>query len=207
MATKVPRSASYDELVAASRPRKRGPSPKPSPRKYRWQDPSGKKFTAAGILFYDDEGIWVIGETEKNGIVYNDIGGKYMFEDGNIWTTIRRELTEETYGLCDMLVREIEELAKKYPPVAINGHDSIPTYMCLVVPLSDIPKDRLNLDPAAFTRRRDITLQENPDIPSHYYSPVLLTKLRYDDIRNKIKDVGFRLKRVLSMSSVMMEKM
>ena len=54
-------------------------------KKYRWFDGKGRQLTAGGILPYDDTGIWVIGEEDKSGITYTDAGGKYQFEDGDIY--------------------------------------------------------------------------------------------------------------------------
>jgi hypothetical protein len=196
----VQKSASFDDLILPSSHRPAGPNASKKVKKYRWHDlKTGFCFTAGGILFYDEVGIWTIIETDKNGAVYNDIGGKYTFEDGNIWTTIRRELCEETYGLCDLLVSEVKELGEKYPPVYINGHDGSPTYACIVAPLSAAPPGRINMDSELFRERRRATLDENPETPPPFYSPVLLTRLTFDELNNV--RLGFRLKRILAVCS------
>jgi len=212
--SEIPRSVSTGDLDRVPyRRSKRGPrtpqqsAKKYSPRKkFRWHDPdSGHTFTAGGILFYDDHGVWVIGEKDKNGIVYTDIGGRYAYEDGNIWTTIGRELREETYGLCEMFVSEIVTLAKKYPPVYVNGHDNRPVYICLVVPLSALSlysRDHFSLNPTLFEIKRRKIISENPDVPVEYYSPCILTKLTFDELKDSSFPLSYRLKRILKFSPV-----
>lgn len=178
---------------------------KNSPRKkFKWHDSSsGNTLTAGGILFYDDDGIWVVGEKDKNGIVYSDIGGRYNYEDGNIWTSIARELREETYGICEMFASEIVELSKKFPPVYVNGHENKPTYVCLVVPIPAMKletRQHFSLDSSLFDAQRLKTLSENPDVPVDYY-PCLLTKLSYEEIKNPAFRLSYRLKRVLRFST------
>jgi hypothetical protein len=180
-------------------------SPRTPRKKFKWCDStSGNLLTAGGILFYDEEGIWVIGEKDKNGIVYSDIGGRYTYEDGNIWATIARELREETYGVCEMFAGEIEVLSEKYPPVYINGHENKPTYACLVVPTSTLDLEKrthFSLDPKLFDSRRLKTLSENPDVSQDYY-PFILTKLTYDEIRDCTCRLSYRLKRIIRFSPV-----
>ena len=203
--TRVPRNRSQKSSPGT------GNKPHPvfiknSPRKkFKWHDPdTNNVLTAGGILFYDDSGVWVIGEKDKNGIVYTDIGGKYTYEDGNIWATIARELREETYGLCEIFVREIISLAKRYPPVYVNGHDNRPVYVCLVVPLRALnlfSREYFVLDPNLFAVQRKKTLDENPDVPVDFYSPCILTKLSYEELRNPLFRLSYRLKRILKFSS------
>jgi hypothetical protein len=183
----------------------KGFSAKSSPRrKFKWHDPdTGYTLTAGGILFYDDQGMWLIGEKDKSGVVYTDIGGRYAYEDGNIWAAIARELREETYGLCEMFVSDVISLAKKYPPVYVNGHGNQPVYVCLTVPLTAVeglPKEHFLLDPQLFDTQRRKTLSENPDVPVDYYSPCVLTKLTYDELKDKSYRLSYRLKRILRYS-------
>lgn len=201
---KIPKSASVGDLT---RVRKTKTASKKSPgRTYKWCDSnSGTTLTAGGILFYDGEGIWVIGEKDKNGVVFSDIGGRYNYEDGNIWVTIARELREETYGLCEMFSSEIIELSKNYPPVYVNGHENTPTYICLVVPISALGIDQrkhFTLDPLVYAEKRQKTLEENPDVPPDYY-PLMLTKLKYTELQEEsYARLRYRLKRVLRFSPV-----
>src|SRR5271155_5670271 len=87
-----------------------------------WNDPvTGRHFSAGGILLYDAQGFYLVGETSNSGIVYSDIGGRYMPEDGNIWAAIRRELYEETYGVCDLLANEVIAYSKYLPLIILDS--------------------------------------------------------------------------------------
>jgi len=179
-----------------------------SRKKFRWHDPdTGYTLTAGGILFYDDQGVWVIGEKDKNGIMYTDIGGRYAFEDGNIWVTIRRELYEETYGICEMLTRDVMALSKKFSPIYVNGHNGTPVYACLTIPISEmnasIANGTFTLDPVLFDIRRIQTIKENPDVPVDYYSPCILTKLTYGELSDPKYRLSYRLKRILKYSNAL----
>lgn len=178
--------------------------PKKNPsKKYKWVDSiTGHSLSAGGILFYDDTGIWVVGEKDHGEIVYSDIGGKYEYEDGNIWTTIRRELYEETYGCCEIVSQDIISLSQKYPPVYVNGHKKLPVYACLVVPITEtLSFPNFTLDPEIFTERRSKTLIENSDVPVDYY-PCVLTKLTYKSLKTQPK-LSYRLQRILRFSSIL----
>lgn len=171
----------------------------------KWTDPdTGHSLSAGGILFYDEVGIWVVGEKEHGELKYSDIGGKYEYEDGNIWTTIRRELYEETYGCCDVLSGDIVDLSKKYPPVYVNGHKRTPVYACLVVPITEtLLFTNFLLDSDAFAIRRKQTLKENSEVPTDYY-PFVLKKILYRDLKNQ--RLSYRLQRILRFSNVLNNK-
>lgn len=171
--------------------------------KYKWVDShTGHTLSAGGILFYDESGIWVIGEKEHGEIIYSDIGGKYEYEDGNIWNTIRREMYEETYGCCEVFSHEIVSISKKYPPIYVNGHKKTPVYACLVVPIAETLSFRtFSLDSDLFAARRLQTLRENPEVPPDYY-PCMLIKLSYKDLRNHPK-LSYRLQRILRFSETL----
>lgn len=180
-------------------------SQKGSRKKFKWHDPiSGYALTAGGILFYDEKGLWVIGEKDKNGLVYTDIGGRYSYEDGNIWATISRELREETYGICEMFASEIEALSKIYQPVYVNGHDNQPVYICLVIPISALnPESRrhFSLNPIMFDMQRRKVVEENPEVPEDYYCPCVLRKMTYEELKDPTFRLSFRLKRILKFST------
>lgn len=178
---------------------------KQTSRKYKWNDPTtGHSLSAGGILFYDDMGIWVIGENEQDELSYSDIGGKYEYGDGNIWNTIRRELYEETYGCCEMLSCDIINLSRKYPPIYVNGHKKTPVYACLVVPITEtLSFSNFLLDPETFATRRMQTLRENSDVPLDYY-PSVLKKILYRDLKKY--RLSYRLQRILRFSTVLNNK-
>ena len=160
--------------------------------KFRWHDPStGYQLAAGGILFYDSNGIWIIGEISPSSqIKYSDIGGKYTFEDGNIYSTISRELCEETYHTCELSTTEIEYLAEKEDKVYINGHLGLPSYMCLLVNMEKYKKIKFN--PQMFLNSRNQIIQQNPTVPKFYYSSCMLKYLKYSEITRNTP-LSFRL--------------
>lgn len=176
------------ELIEAEQPSKS--------KKFRWVDDYGRHLTAGGILPYDDDGVWVIGEQDKHGITYTDVGGKYQFEDGDIFKTIARELGEETYHLCDLSRTEIVGLYKKnsHKTVYVNGHQNKPVYMCVVVPRSELNGC---LDNDKFVEERARVVTRNPDVPPEYYNSVCIRHLTWDDINSGEFKLSYRLKRIL----------
>lgn len=171
-------------------------------KKYSWRDPKTKhELTAGGILFYDEYGIWAIGENENGKLVYNDIGGKYSYEDGSIYVTISRELAEETYRTCELTSSDIDQLEKTSKKVYINGHEGKPVYLCLLVNLKTIQelKSKHNfkfaLNSESFNESRKQTLLQNPYVPEHLYT-FCLQYIKYEEIDSYT--VGGRLGKILS---------
>lgn len=168
-------------------------------KKYRWTEPTtGNQLTAGGILFFDDKGIWVVGERNKLGVVYTDIGGKYNFEDGTIFATIARELGEETYHSCSVSTQQIEKVAEVFPFVYVNGHQNLPVYACLVVPVTFI--NGVVLDPKIFEERRQKIFSQNPFVQKEKYASLCLKYLTFEEIRKENPNLSFRLKRILRSS-------
>jgi len=148
-------------------------------KKFRYHDNNGRQLTAAGIVFYDDTGIWCILEREKGRLVCSDIGGKYTFEDCDIYSTIARELREETYNCCELTHSQVVELSKTCECVYINGHTGLPVYLCLMVPVNKINFDFQNIP---FIIQRNKALESNPMVPSEYYSSMDLIHVPFDKI-------------------------
>lgn len=162
--------------------------------KYRWHDPvNNVQLTAAGLLLYDDVGVWVIGEMEKGRVVYTDPGGKYNFEDGDIYATIAREFCEETYHSSEITRSKIIELSCHHPPVYVRGHHNFPVYVCYVVPLTETG---VTIDPDLFQRQRSQVLANNPRVPQGCYKAVELKRIPYAEL--KTAPLSYRLNRILS---------
>jgi hypothetical protein len=178
-------------------------------KKFRYHDDNNRQLTAGGIIFIDDNGIWCIKEKEKGNIVCTDIGGKYTFEDCDIYTTISRELREETYNCCEISHKDILELSKICEKVYINGHTGRPVYLCLIVPIDKVNIDFKNVP---FQINRQQTLLRNPTVPEEYYSSLDLVYVPFDKItfhkttlhQDIKKDVqlSYRLRRILKCSSL-----
>ena len=164
-------------------------------KKYEWKDDKGHIFSSGGILFYDDNGIWVIEELLQNKIKYNDIGGKYNYEDCNIFATICRELREETYNVCDLPYDKMISLSKIYRPSYVYNHLGIPSHVCYIVHTKDVPF--LNFDMSKFKNNRNEALKENPEVPSKYYSSLKLVYISFSDIRRNQYLLSYRLIKIL----------
>lgn len=162
--------------------------------KYRWHDPiNNVQLTAAGLLLYDEVGVWVVGEFEKGRIVYTDPGGKYNFEDGDIYATVAREFCEETYHSCEITRSKIVELSKKYPPVYVRGHHNFPVYACYVIPLEE---SGVKMNPVLFNYNRFQVLKNNPKVPQACYKAVALHRISYEEL--KTASLSYRLGRIIS---------
>jgi len=128
-------------------------SPTPSPSftkkiKHFYLDENKEQITAGGVLFYNSEGIWVISEKcRKKGedtIEYTDIGGRYHYDDIDIYQTISRELNEETYFSIEYKRSELIEIIQKNKNAFIyvnGGKFNKPTYKCYLIHTSTINKD------------------------------------------------------------------
>jgi len=204
------------------------PEKRPLVKKSSWYDPSsGRNFSAGGVLLYDDyddEGFYLLGETRtKDDIMYNDIGGKYTIEDCTIWQTIRRELYEETYGLVDVLVKDVVRWSTSYPLITIDAHgkdlkafrlDKEPpvlpgttySYMCIVLPVSEIQRlttlyegkmlftDEVNEELYSQARAEAIA-KRSPKMEDR--TPLCLKKIKYSEINHNDSLHGYRLKPLL----------
>jgi hypothetical protein len=161
-----------------------------------------KTFTiAGGLLIYDNEGIFCIKEKKYDNIVYNDIGGKYQFEDGDIFATIAREFAEETYYCCEVTRRHLVSLLNEPGVVQIylENPEKKPIYLCLIVPCRLLDIDiSSNLD--QFKEARCRVLENNPKVPVSYYSSLDMCHVSYTYLKENITDntkIHFRLSAVL----------
>ena len=166
-------------------------------KKFRWYDGNGRQLTAGGLLPYDDEGIWVIGEkkTKDGDIEWTDPGGKYKFEDCDIYTTITREFSEELYHSSTISRDCIMNIKENNTPTYVNGHQNKPVYVCYIVHTSELKQHGVKLDKDLFLKNRYQTLIGNPDVPPEYYSSVELKHISFSDIKNE--NLSYRLRRIL----------
>lgn len=140
-----------------------------SQKKYRWTDPTtGYRLAAGGILFHDNEGVWLIRENKKGKVSYTDPGGKYEPADGDIYATISREFCQEMYYSCEITRRNV----MSFPVTCIEyvpDHENKPAYMCMVVHVKHLLKLGEDLDPMQFDRDRSVVLLNNDKIPLDEY--------------------------------------
>ncbi len=180
--------------------------------KLRWLNPvTNDLVPAAGILFYSSDSFWVVeekikftdirgkyflsSEADRGASEYNDIGGKYSSDDGNIYATIRRELYEETYGMIDVLVSDIKKFAEKYGMKRIAGVKGACAYLCICVPITDIC-DLCQIKEEDFEQNfsalREKTIAENPKA---VYKQRSIKKIKYSDVA--AFNIGYRLRFIL----------
>ena len=71
-----------------------------------------KRLTAGGIFFYEEKngikGLWLLKEDDFGKDIFTDFGGKYDYNDGDIYATISREFREEVYNTQEISYKEIK---------------------------------------------------------------------------------------------------
>jgi len=169
--------------------------------KYSWDDGQGRQLSAGGILPYDSEGIWVIGEKAKNEIIYTDIGGKYQYQDGDIYKTVAREFGEELYHSSNMTREQVMKISKMVGPMYVNGHKNIPVYICYIVHYSIMKSMGIELNPFLFLENRLEVLRGNPHVHSDKYDSVILKHIPYSNLISMLSTekspISYRLRGVL----------
>ena len=161
-----------------------------SPIKFRWHDPDGRQLSAGGILPYDENGLWLIAEFDsqaEHGVSWKDIGGKYRFEDGDIYQTIAREFCEEVYNSAEITRKQILKIAKHYSPIYIDGHTGKPVYISYPVHISFLASIGIKLNPEEFLKMRKEILRSNPSVPPSYYLSFELKYMTYKEIANSLE--------------------
>ena len=174
------------------------------PKKYRWYDGHDRQLTAGGLLPYDEKGVWLVGEQDTGGSVgWTDMGGRYEFEDCDIYKTIAREVGEELYHSSELLRRDVVDFSKKYKPIYVNGHQGLPVYICYPVHTRELAKKDFILDPQLFQKNRRDALESNPSVPVNYYPTIELRYFSYCAINRALKKekgspiLKFRIQRIL----------
>ncbi len=171
-------------------------------RRFAWYDALAKnKYTAGGILFYDDHGVYLISERNSknyNVLEYTDVGGRYEPQDGCIWATIRRELYEETYGTIDCTVAYIKNLASdtRVKRAYVTNHDGIVCYVCLCVPLYLAPEImRTENLMETFKNNKATFHAENPTVTGKFYETVTFEKIAHNKIT--MFNISYRMTSIL----------
>jgi hypothetical protein len=166
-------------------------------KKFRWLEPGTRRqISAGGVLFHDDFGVWVIGEMKTNRLEYTDPGGKYQFEDGDIYATMAREIGEETYHTIEISSSTLRALSHMSKILYVNdNNDNKPIYMCMLVHVKLLINRRIDPDPQKFLQARRRILKENPTIPPYHYAARSLKYIPFSDLI-KYTNLSYRLKRV-----------
>ena len=123
--------------------------------KYLYQAKDGNVFAAGGILLYEErpegKGFWFLNEKDDDEYdsdedisgdfrktknfqhkgIFTDFGGKYDYNDGDIFATISREFREETFNMCEIPYNVIKKLSQTNY-IYVNGYNNKPSYFCIV---------------------------------------------------------------------------
>jgi hypothetical protein len=152
-------------------------------KKFKKLDKNGQLFTAGGLLAYDEEGLWLIGEKNHNGIIeWTDIGGKCEKEDVDIYDTISREVIEETFHSVD-LNRNIVLCLKDYnTPTYVNNHLGKPVYISYIIHVDELSKYNIDFNVNLFNNNKDVILSQI-NVKACYKS-CELKYIRFDELKN-----------------------
>jgi hypothetical protein len=157
-------------------------------RRLRFEDDDGKELAGAGVLLYDSEGIWLVGEEKgRSEIKYTDPGGKYRCGDQHIFATAARELTEELYHTVQLTGAHIAYYSTLEKPIYVDGHDGKPVYICYPIHTSELSKMGAKVSPADFLTAREYTLKRNSKAPRSTYPAVELKKFGYSEITKELQ--------------------
>ena len=186
---------------------KQHPNAKPNKR-WTCLDENGHRLTGGGIVPYDEHGIWIISEINGSHETRTDVGGKWRFEDIDIYGCIVREWNEETYFTAELKKSDLEDWFISRPRtsrVYVNDHQRNPTYVAYLIHVEDLSTDcGVVLDPEKFSRARNRAIRLNTDVPQDYYSSTKLEYISYEELREALQTkssanlaIGYRLRRIL----------
>jgi hypothetical protein len=142
-------------------------------------------------------------------VEWTDPGGKYKFEDCDIYTTCSREFGEELYHSASISREAILAIAASHKPVYVNGHRNRPVYICYAVHVNTLRKYGVVFSPERFLINRQRTILNNPDVPEDYYNSVRLQHIDFTDLIAPMQrsprgapsespfELSYRLKRIL----------
>lgn len=174
--------------------------------KNRWISPKGKHVSGGGILVVNKiEGyFWFIGEKKYNKkdddkitTIYTDIGGKYRWDDGDIYACIAREWNEETYHSSELTRSNIIELWKNEKKIYVNSKNSknkSSSYICLIIDEINLNK-YTKIDSILFDINRSNIIKNNPSAPFYIFKSLCIKKVYFNDINTK--KISGRLKIIL----------
>lgn len=161
-----------------------------------WTDSlnDNKLYQAGGILFYDENGFIALYELKDNKKHYTDFGGKFNQDDVNIYGTIARELSEESFQLLQFLPQQIKQLSKKYPPLKLPKQLS--TYYSLCIPISEAFKTSKQIDfsPQVYQQAKFLALRECGDFGNRT-KLLNMIFIKFSQVR-KFK-ISYRLRHIL----------
>lgn len=136
----------------------------PPSNKYWWVK-NQEHFAAGGILFLDtvdgERGLWVLEEISRKNrdVECSDFGGRYHYDDGDIYATIAREFREETMNTCEISYSKVKELCQQPDsPDKFVFKIKRGKYYCLIVDIKYFPLLKFdNLD--IINKKKEIQIE------------------------------------------------
>jgi len=162
--------------------------------RYFWTSPKGMKVAGAGVVIYDNTGIWVIQEKIGEKKTYTDVGGMYHYDDGTPFQTVAREAGEETCHLWSITCRQIGRLAKKYPPLILGNKFRDCVYLSFWFSIQEVPDFCFDND--QFNKIRDEFFTGNPTFKENFHT-VAIKYLSFDSLTSTEIPLSKRLKKIL----------
>lgn len=145
---------------------------------------NGCRLTAGGIFFYDKvnhiKGLWLLKEKDKNEEVYTDFGGKYDYNDGDIYATISREFREETFNTEEISYKKIVKVPHDHH-IYIKGFDDRPIYLCMAVYKGDY---KLKFDQLKLKSEKQKILDRNQFVPPNWYTTISIEFIPLAQLHN-----------------------
>lgn len=168
------------------------------PRKHRYKEADSNICLAGGgVIFFNSLGMFLLKEkaySRRRKEHITDIGGKYNSDDIDIYQTISRELSEESYHEINLTREAIrffyneDECTKK---VYINETPN--SYVILFLHTSLLPailQDKFRSNIIDFKTSREYALKCNPNVCEHHYRSLCLTQYRFDTIKKFFNQGG-----------------
>ena len=152
-----------------------------------------KRLTAGGIFFYEEingkKGLWLLKEDD-----YTDFGGKYDYNDGDIYATISREFREEVLNTQEISYKDIKSIPANHH-IYINGYDAHPVYLCVIV---HIDRFNIKLDSDLIRTEKQKVLKANPKVPRDWYKTEDVNFVYLDHIQRGGVIISRRLRSILT---------
>lgn len=165
----------------------RGSPRHPPPRRYRFEAEDGSEIAGAGVLLYDSDGIWLVGEKSGDRTVYTDPGGKYRCGDGHIYATAAREANEELYHTIQLTGAHIAYISTIERPISVDDHKGDPVYICYPIHLSSLEKIGVTISVKDFQVAREYTLKRNSKAPPSTFPIIELKKFSYIEVTEQLQ--------------------
>ncbi len=155
--------------------------------------------SGAGMIPYDENGIWLLTEVRNNKKILSDAGGRYRFEDIDILGCIAREWNEETYFSSEIRKKDVIELIsrKESKYSKVKGDNGRITYVIYFFYVKNMTELGINIPSNEdFQSLRKSAIQKNRK-NSHQYISTDINYYTFDELILGELEYNGRLKKVL----------